>query len=669
MQQRTRSDLFFVWAAVLLISPNISAQQEPTYTIRVNSDLVQISVVVRDHDARFVRDLTRDDFAVIEDGRLQQLSAVDLERVAGPHTAAAPLQPLQLPLLTSQASVPATAVRGFRLVVLFFDFTSLGPDDAARSLRAAEAYIRTIGPADRVAIVTLAAELEVWQDFTGDHSALQHALQRLHGLSRTVLEGNGNGSDDSTHEVFNGYQRLRSLRMLTSALAQVPQKKSVVILAGNTGSDSDLVAITATVDAAVRAGVSFYTVDATGLSAMPPLGDATQASSYGTTVLSGTAVAQGGGTIHEQDLLYALARGTGGRAFFDSNDFERPFRTLEEDTREYYMLSYRSSNSRRDGRYRRISVRVRRRGLELKHPAGYYGPRDESRASTRDTTERVLAEELAAELPASGLPVFGFVNHLRIGKDLFYVPITVVLPAEALLDNGIASSAAIGLTVVDGRGRLVRGLRDLIPTSVVTQHPTRAVQYETATELPAGEYNLRLVVVQNGTGQVGSFTTPVRLPVRDHSRISVSPLLSGTLAAASSNSPKSPLVLNGSRLILNPLAEYGVKWGFAIQYQVECGAATHDGEASCDARRIRSSLQCFSSDQRVFNAEPPATTVTADTAVFRVEFPAGSLQPGTYKCRVTAINPQCSAFAFGAAQLRIRDDLASSSSRAEGSEP
>jgi hypothetical protein len=280
----------------------------------------------------------------------------------------------------------------------------------------------------------------------------------------------------------------------------------------------------------------------------------------------------------------------------------------------------------------------------------------------------MLTEELAADLPDTSLPVLGFVNHLRIGKDLFYVPITVVLPAEALLDNGIASSAAIGLTVVDGRGRLVRGLRDLIPTSGVTQHSNRAMQYETATELPVGEYNLRLVVVQNGTGQVGSFTTPVRLPLRDHSRISVSPLLSGTLAA-SSNSPKSPLVLNGSRLILNPLAEYRVKWGFAMQYQVDCGAATHDGEASCDARRIRSSLQRFSSDQRVFNAEPHAATVTADTALFRVEFPAGSLHPGTYKCRVTAINPQCSAFAFGAAQLRIRDDLASPTSRAGGSEP
>src|SRR5438876_6968515 len=307
--RRMRSVYFFAWAAVLLISRNISAQQEPTYTIRVNSDLVQISVVARDRNGRFVPDLTRDDFAVIEDGRRQQLSAVDLESVAVPNTTGTPLLPLQSPILTSRSPVAPTAAKGLRLVLLFFDFTSLDADAAARSLRAAKAYVGTIGPADRVAVVSLAAKLEVQQDFTGDHTALQQALKRLQGLSRTVLEGNGDdgGSDDSGYAMFNGHRRLRSLRVLTSALAQVRQKKSVVIFAGDTGSaDSDLVGITATVDAAVRGGVSFYGIDATGLTAAPPLGDATHASSFGTAVLSGTAVAQGSDAVHDQGLLYAL---------------------------------------------------------------------------------------------------------------------------------------------------------------------------------------------------------------------------------------------------------------------------------------------------------------------------------------------------------------------------
>jgi VWFA-related protein len=368
-------------SAVLLVCATLAAQQQPDYTIRVNSDLVQISVVARDRHGRLVRDLTRNDFIVVEDGHLQQLSAVDLETLAEPGTTSAPVLPLQLPLLSSASPVAAGAAKGFRLVLLLFDFTSLEPDEAARSLRAAEAYLETIGPADRVAVVSLAAKLEVQQDFTADRAALQQAVRRLHALSRLVL---GSWNDPASGTSIDNW-RLRSLRVLTNALAQVPQRKSIVIFAGNTGSASDLAAITATVDAALRGNVSFYGVDARGLIATPPLGAANIASSFGASVLSGTAVAQDGAAIHSQDLLYALARGTGGRAFFDSNDFKRPFRALEGDTREYYLVSYRSSNLQSDGGYRRVSVRVRRRGIELKYPAGYYGPREETRQRPRSS--------------------------------------------------------------------------------------------------------------------------------------------------------------------------------------------------------------------------------------------------------------------------------------------
>jgi VWFA-related protein len=263
------------------------------------------------------------------------------------------------------------------LVLLLLDFTSMEPAEAARSLRAAETYVRTIGPADRVAVVSLAAKLEVQQDFTGDRSDLEQALRRLHGLSRIVLEANRRAGvlDDPVPGASIVEWRLRSLHALSKTLAQVPQKKSIVIFAGNTGSATDLSGIGRTIDAAVRANVTYYGIDAGGLTATPPLGDASTASSFGVSVLSGAAVAHGD-ALHQQDLLYTLARGTGGRAFFASNDFARPFRMLERDTREYYVVSYRSSNLQADDRYRRISVRVRRGGLHLIYPSGYYRPGD-----------------------------------------------------------------------------------------------------------------------------------------------------------------------------------------------------------------------------------------------------------------------------------------------------
>jgi hypothetical protein len=127
-------------------------------------------------------------------------------------------------------------------------------------------------------------------------------------------------------------------------------------------------------------------------------------------------------------------------------------------------------------------------------------------------------------------------------------------------------------------------------------------------------------------------------------------LLSGTLTADTPKSAKSPLVVNGSRLIVNPLSAYKANHELTMQYQVECGPE------ACEPKETRSSLQCFSSDQPVFKVESPASTISGAAAVFRVNFPASSLRPGTYTCRVTAINLSANAFAFGSMQLRILEE-------------
>ena len=109
----------------------------------------------------------------------------------------------------------------------------------------------------------------------------------------------------------------------------------------------------------MRANVSIYPVDARGLQAIVPGGDASQASGRGTQLFSGAGVAKQYSELSaSQDTLTSLASDTGGRAFIDTNDFGEAFARVQRDMSAYYLLGYASTNSSKDGRFRRIQVRV-----------------------------------------------------------------------------------------------------------------------------------------------------------------------------------------------------------------------------------------------------------------------------------------------------------------------
>ncbi|HEX8926393.1 MAG TPA: hypothetical protein VF786_11400, partial [Terriglobales bacterium] len=126
-------------AAFIAPAPNLLAQEpgmppppppemqqpEPKYTIKVNSELVLVSVTVRDKSGKLLRDLKRSDFTVQEDGRAQKLESFDVQDVSqyaqgGPSQVEVNGAPTELSLLTTTAQQPRS-IRDRRLIVLFFD--------------------------------------------------------------------------------------------------------------------------------------------------------------------------------------------------------------------------------------------------------------------------------------------------------------------------------------------------------------------------------------------------------------------------------------------------------------------------------------------------------------------------------------------------------------------
>ena len=180
--------------------------------------------------------------------------------------------------------------------------------------------------------------------------------------------------------MFNNDVRLRALRTLAETLAPIEQKKAILYFsAGMERSGQDNQVELRDGDQRRRARATCRSIRSTtrGLQAVVPGGDARQASGRGTSLFSGRGVAQQFARLAaSQDTLTSLAADTGGRAFTDTNDFGEAFARVQRDMSAYYLLGYSSTNTAKDGRFRRIQVRVKREGLRVEARAGYYAERD-----------------------------------------------------------------------------------------------------------------------------------------------------------------------------------------------------------------------------------------------------------------------------------------------------
>ena len=106
----------------------------------------------------------------------------------------------------------------------------------------------------------------------------------------------------------------------------------------------------ATINDAIRSGVSFWPIDARGLVAQAPLGDATQGSPGSAAMYSGTAaLAMTTRMQQSQDTLFALAGDTGGKALLDYNDLTRGIVQAQQNITSYYIIGYHTSNTTLDG--------------------------------------------------------------------------------------------------------------------------------------------------------------------------------------------------------------------------------------------------------------------------------------------------------------------------------
>lgn len=658
------------------------------FTLKMNAELVLTNVVARDaKTGELVRGLKQSDFSVYENGKRQEISSFDYESVE----MAKPLNEATVVGLAAGSSGTgnkAVAVarpedlRNHRLIVMFFDLTSMQPEDLDRAVDAARTFLKTkMQSADLVALVSLGDSLRVDQDFTADKDALarevgiyngteaQGYAQGANANSNQVEDTTGYTPDESEYNDLNTDRELFALRAIAKSLEKITERKSLLYFSGGISRDGieNQASLRAAINSAVRANLAVYSVDTRGLQVVSPLGDASTGSLRGTGAYTGASLQNNmNQNFATQEVMATLSSDTGGKAFFDNNDFAPAFAQVQRDTSEYYAIGFHSSNPVRDGKYRRLSIKVNRPGIKLEYRPGYYAPAD-FRHSGKEDRENELEEQLASDLPATDMAVYLDALYFRLDENRYYVPVSLIVPGSQIpfVKGGDKDKATLDIVgvVIDEVKRPIGRARETIKLNLDSAQQARQknIQYTTSFTLPPGKYTVKFVVRENQTGRMGSFVADIALP--DMKKV---PLKMSSIVLASTRQPskqENPLVRGGEEYVPNISHVFRQDQHLYLLYEVYAPghekAADNQGKLAKQAVNLLSSLELIQGSTKVY--ETPvvqARTMNVggrDAVAVELDVPLSGLKPGQYVCQLNVIDDAAGSFAFPRFAMLVRE--------------
>ena len=683
--------------------PGFAQQQtgDGTFTMKVQTDIVLTNVVVRDKKTGgVVKGLKQSDFTILENGKPQTIASFDYQNVdeaavlrenstvTGKATIA--------DLLNRDFAASPAALRDHRLIVMFFDLSSMQPEDIDRAVEAAQDYVnKKMQPADLVALVSMATGLSMDQDFTSDKAALLKGLGKYNGTEGTgFVNGNEGGNsggtsddassfmaDDSEYNSLNTDRELYAIRTIAKSLERIDQRKSMLYFSGGLTRQGveNQASMRAATNEAVKANMAIYSVDSRGLEAMPPVGNASKGSLRGTAAYSGGAMqSQLDANFGSQETLATLSSDTGGKAFFDSNDFAPAFQQVQRDTEAYYILGFHSTNTARDGSYRHLAVKLNRNDVKMDYRPGYYAPADFRHQKAEDR-EVALTEQMQSDLPATDVAVYLQALYFRLEGDKFFIPVSLIVPGSQIhsVKNGDRDKANIDVMgqVKNAQGIIVGNVRDNVKLTLdaAQQVQRKNIQYSTGFTLAPGKYHLKFVVRENQTGAMGSFETDLQVPDLKKSPLKLSSIvLSSQRVPNTAKKTVSPLVRDGVEWIPNVPHVFRPDQHLYFLYEVYDPAkqkgtpepASSPGLTRRESGPVRvlTNIEFLSAGVKVYETplvEAKAINTPDRGAVaFQFDVPLMQLKPGTYVCQVNVIDDAGGSFSFPRMAMRLQPGVA-----------
>jgi VWFA-related protein len=657
------------------------------YSFSMNVNTVMEAVTVKDKNGKPIEGLTAKDFVVTEDNVPQTISFCDFQKMQDEVLPSMDV-PKAPPITAETAKPKVEAVtrmdimpeapgdlkyRNRRLLTLYFDLSAMPPTDQFRAFDAADKFIaKEMKAADLMAIIKYDGEAtRVLVDFTDKRDELLMAINKMaiadEGLDDVNTDadaadtGSAFGEDDSEFNLFNTNRQLAALQTAVKMLGTLNEKKVLIYFASGlqlNGVDNQA-QFQATTNAAIRANTVIYSIDARGLVALAPMGNATQGSP------GGAALAGGGGMLAQtnrfqasQDTMYALATDTGGKALLDNNDLSMGVQQAEASVSDYYLIGYNTTNGKLDGKMRRIKISLKEdTTAKLDYRQVYFANKTWEKFNASDK-DRQLQDALMLQDYMTEIDLSLQVNYFQLNSAEYFTGIAMKIPGSelALARRGGAERTTIDLIgeVKDEYGSTVGNIRDHVDQKISEQTAQQLqhmpIEWDTNLVLLPGKYVIKVLARDDETGRIGTYIKNFLIPNlnKELTKVPMSSVVFGSQRInmktdalyTSKNQDKGPTV--------NPLIQDGIKLMPSINNvfsrNKDLYVFLQAYEKGADTQRPLVAFVTFYRGQaKAFETPPLSVTDGMDpkskAVSLRFSLALNKLPPGKYDCQVTVVDP------------------------------
>ncbi len=669
-------------AAITLAVQGLNAQgqpqapQQPPITFRAEVNYVEVDARVLDREGKFIAGLEASDFQIFEDGKPQKVTAFSMVNI--------PLERVERPLFASKpverdVRNNLEAADG-RIYVIVLDDLHTAPLRSQRIKLAARQFIeRYVGANDMAAVVHTSGLTSGGQEFTTSQARLLRAVDKFMGRklrsstqnmiddvnrrAGTPFSGDPAADMDDKERGFQARNTLDSIRSLANYLGNIRGRRKAVVMFGEgidynineifsdqiTEAQTVIDATREMIAAATRANVAIYTVDPRGLGA--EFDDLAAIQSFPDDTSSGLGMSSIFNEVRlGQDSLRVMADETGGFAVVNRNDFATAFQRIVDDNSSYYVMGYYSSNDRRDGRFRKIEVKLPNKpGYVIRSRKGYVAPRGrapETKAAAKDGPTPELRDAMESPLPLAGLPlsvtasvfkgpsVKGTTQASLVISTLVNGSTLPFAESEGMFKNDLE---ILGLAT-DDKGKSFSTNRNTVNLNMKPDTAKRVTatgfRVINSLDLAPGRYNLRVAVRESNTRKAGSVMFDVEVPDFGKEKLAMSDiaLTSALSGIAPTIRPKDPL----EKLLPGPLTTYRE---FSTADEIALFTEIYDNVTQPHKVEINASVKAeggtsvFSTREERDSADLKGS---AGGFGFEARVPLKSLAPGLYVLRVDA---------------------------------